>query len=146
MSGKLVRAAGCVVWRSTAPDDERRADNGGAAIEVLVVHRPRYDDWSFPKGKVDPGETDLEAAVREVGEETGLAGEIGPELPSISYVDQKGRPKLVRYWSMEQRTGSFEANDEVDEVRWVSPSVAADLLSYDHDRTLLRELEQTSTA
>jgi 8-oxo-dGTP diphosphatase len=122
-----VRAAGGLVER-TAPD---------GTVEVLVVHRPRYDDWSFPKGKLDPGEGFPEAAVREVREETGLEVEVGEELASVRYVDHKGRPKVVRYWRMRATAGAFEPNDEVDEVRWVSAEQAKGLLTYPHDGTLL---------
>ena len=86
----VVRAAGGVVVRGT-----------GAATEVLLVHRPAYDDWTFPKGKGEPGESDEECAVREVEEETGLLCTLGRELASTEYVDGKGRPKSVRYWVME---------------------------------------------
>jgi 8-oxo-dGTP pyrophosphatase MutT (NUDIX family) len=104
---------------------------------VLVVHRPRYDDWSLPKGKVDPGETDEDCALREVEEETGLRCRLGRELPSTRYTDRKGRSKQVRYWVMEVEGGSFTANDEVDEVRWVPAAEASALLSYAHDRELV---------
>lgn len=128
MAGEeVVRAGGGVVWRP-AP--------GGDGIEVLVVHRPRYDDWSLPKGKCDPGESFEDCARREVHEETGLACELGAELAEVRYVDHKGRPKVVRYWAMRPVGGSFSPNDEVDEVRWLSPESAADLLSYPHDREL----------
>jgi 8-oxo-dGTP diphosphatase len=122
-----VRAGGGVVWRPAAD-----------GIEVLVVHRPRYDDWSLPKGKCDPGEGFEAAALREVAEETGLACELGPFLAEVRYVDHKGRDKVVRYWSMrvDAVDHRFEPNDEVDEVRWLGPDEAADLLSYAHDRRL----------
>ncbi len=110
-----VQAAGGVVWR-------RRP---GAGVEVLLVHRPKYDDWSFPKGKLDPGESHRDAAVREVFEETGLRCEVGPEIASTQYRDQQGRPKIVRYWAMEAQGGGFDANHEVDEVRWVPLDEAA---------------------
>lgn len=125
-----VLAAGGVV-RRIAPD---------GTGEVLVVHRPRYDDWSFPKGKCDPGETFEETARREILEETGYAVAFGPELPEARYVDHKGRPKLVRYWAMTVVGGSFEPNDEVDEVRWLPVAEAAALLSYPHDAALLQGL------
>lgn len=121
-----VRASGCVVWRE-----------GAAGPEVLLVHRPRYDDWTFPKGKVDPGESDLDCARREVEEETGLTGTIGAELPSTRYVDRRGRDKVVRYWAMELGGGAFAPNDEVDEVRWSAPGAAEVLLSYERDREVL---------
>ncbi|HUF34050.1 MAG TPA: NUDIX hydrolase [Acidimicrobiales bacterium] len=122
----LVFAAGGVVWRPT-PD----------GVEVLVVHRPKYDDWSMPKGKRDKGESDEDCARREVEEETGLRCRLGDELISSSYVDHRGRAKLVRYWAMEVAGGAFEPNAEVDEVRWLPPGEASALLSYDRDRQVL---------
>jgi 8-oxo-dGTP diphosphatase len=107
---------------------------------VAVVHRPRYDDWSFPKGKLDPGESFEEAALREVEEETGMRCRLGPELPSTEYHDNKGRSKLVRYWRMEDCEGEFEPSGEVDELRWLEPDEAGALLSYERDRELLRAL------
>lgn len=101
------------------------------------MHRPRYDDWSLPKGKLDPGESDLDCARREVLEETGVTGAVGPELVSTRYRDRKGRRKVVRYWAMERTGGRFEPNAEVDEVRWLGPDEAGPLLSYDHDRDVL---------
>jgi 8-oxo-dGTP diphosphatase len=103
---------------------------------LAVVHRPRYDDWTFPKGKLRPGESFEEGALREVEEETGLRCRLGEELPSTCYRDAKGRPKLVRYWRMEPLGGEFAPNDEVDELRWVAPAEAAELLSYGRDRDL----------
>ena len=105
---------------------------------VAVVHRGRYDDWSLPKGKLDEGESFEEAALREVREETGLDCELGEELEPVSYVDGKGRPKLVRYWMMTVVGGEFEPNDEVDDLRWLVPSEAMILLSYPHDRELVK--------
>jgi 8-oxo-dGTP diphosphatase len=122
-----VLAAGCVVWR--------RTDDGD--LEVLLVHRPRYDDWSFPKGKCDPGEGFEETAVREVREETGLEVALGPELPEVRYRDHKGRSKLVRYWAAHVGDGTFEPNDEVDQVRWASVAEARAELTYHHDAALL---------
>lgn len=127
MSGAEVHAAGGVVWR-TSPTGE---------TEVLVVHRPRYDDWSFPKGKCDPGESSRETAEREVREETGYEVAFGAELPEIRYRDHKDRPKLVRYWAMTVVGGAFEPNDEVDEVRWLALDAARAQLSYPHDAALL---------
>lgn len=123
----LVRAAGGVVWRV----GER------THLEVLLVHRPKYDDWSFPKGKIDPGEGDEQCAVREVEEETGLRCVLGHELAGTSYIDRKGRPKVVRYWEMTVSGGEFAPNDEVDVVQWLTVDEADHLLSYDRDRALL---------
>jgi len=110
--------------------------------EVLIVHRPRYDDWSFPKGKQDPGETDEQTALREVAEETGLACRLGPYLAAVRYRDHKHRAKVVHYWRMEvETTGPFAPDDEVDRLRWCSPTEAATLLTYAHDRALLGRLE-----
>ena len=104
---------------------------------MAVVHRPKYDDWSLPKGKLDPGESAEEAAAREVEEETGLRCELGRELEPITYVDRKGRPKRVRWWLMSPLEGRFKPNDEVDELRWLSREEALTTLDYDHDRDLV---------
>jgi 8-oxo-dGTP diphosphatase len=110
---------------------------GGVVLRdgrVAVVHRPRYDDWSLPKGKLDPGESFEEAALREVEEETGLRCRLIRELPTVSYV-VRGRLKEVRYWAMEVEDETpFVPNEEVDELRWVEPQEALALLSYDRDR------------
>jgi 8-oxo-dGTP diphosphatase len=117
---------------------------GGVVIgddgRVALVHRPRYDDWAFPKGKLDKGESWEAAALREVEEETGLRCRLGDELSPTSYRDPKGRAKVVRYWRMEPLGGEFAPSDEVDELRWVATADACALLSYDHDRELLREV------
>jgi 8-oxo-dGTP diphosphatase len=121
--GDVVRAAGGVVWQM-----------GASGPEVLVVHRPKYDDWSLPKGKREHGETDEQCAVREVDEETGIRATLGRELLPTRYQDRKGRPKVVRYWEMTvaaQRP--FAPNAEVDELRWLAPDDAMQLLSYPYD-------------
>jgi 8-oxo-dGTP diphosphatase len=124
----VVHAAGAVLWRS-----------GDIEVELALVHRPKYDDWSFPKGKLDADETHEQAAVREVEEETGCRGPLGAELESTSYRDGKGRPKVVRYWAMRcEIEDTFVPNDEIDQVRWVDVQRAESLLSYEHDRNVLR--------
>jgi 8-oxo-dGTP diphosphatase len=104
---------------------------------VLLVHRPKYDDWTFPKGKAVDGESDEECALREVEEETGLRCELGDELATTEYIDSRGRPKRVRWFRMQPLEGEFEPTDEVDEIRWLPPAEAVQLLSYDRDRVLL---------
>ena len=108
--------------------------------EVLVVHRPKYDDWTLPKGKLTAGETPEQGAIREVAEETGLTVELGAELAHTSYIDGEGRPKVVRYWAMAPVSGQFQPNHEVDETRWISVADAPGLLSYDRDRAVLASL------
>jgi 8-oxo-dGTP diphosphatase len=122
-----IRAAGGVVVRER---DGR--------CEVAIVHRPKYDDWSLPKGKLLPGEEWRDAAVREVAEETGLRCAPTAELTRSRYRDRKGRDKLVRWWLMRPIEGKFEPNDEVDELRWMPLERAADLLDYEGDRELVR--------
>ncbi|MCD6728369.1 MAG: NUDIX hydrolase [Solirubrobacteraceae bacterium] len=122
----------------------RKVHAAGGLVErdglIAVVHRPRYDDWSLPKGKLDPGESWEHAALREVEEETGLRCELGDELDEVRYHDARGRPKLVRYWRMRATGGEFEPNDEVDELRWLAAADAARLLTYRHDRELVASL------
>ncbi len=116
---------------------------GGVLVRdgrVALVHRPRYDDWTLPKGKLESGEEPEQAALREVWEETGFRARLGRELPSTSYIDHKDRPKRVRYWLMEPESGEFAPNNEVDELRWLTPDEARELLTHDRDSALLREL------
>jgi 8-oxo-dGTP diphosphatase len=124
-----VRAAGGLVVREA-----------GGRDEVAVVHRPRYDDWSLPKGKLREGEGWSEGALREVEEETGLRCELGPELAPARYRDRKGRDKQVRWWRMRPVAGEFTPNAEVDELRWLDPEAALELLDYEHDRELVRAI------
>ena len=108
---------------------------------LAIVHRPRYDDWSLPKGKLDPGESFEQAALREIEEETGLRCVLGAELEPARYEDHRGRDKLVRYWRMTIVDGAFAPNDEVDELRWLTPGAALAQLSYEHDRRLVLALD-----
>ena len=125
-----VRAAGGVVWRRD--DDE--------AVEVLVIHRPRYGDWGFPKGKPDEGETDEECALREVEEEARLHCVLGRELGTVRYTDARGKPKEVRYWAMSPETGTAAPGNGVDEVRWLPLDEAGLLLTHERDREILGAL------
>ncbi len=122
----------------------RTIEAAGGVVEqdglIAIVHRPRYDDWSLPKGKLDKNESSERAALREVQEETGLSCQLVEELEPVSYTDNRGRPKNVRYWRMKVLSGEFEVNDEVDELRWLSKADALALLSYAHDRELVAAL------
>ncbi|MCA0146501.1 bifunctional NUDIX hydrolase/histidine phosphatase family protein [Blastococcus sp. LR1] len=129
---RTVVAAGGALWRPA----------GGGAVETAVVHRPRYDDWSLPKGKLDPGEHSLTAAVREVVEETGLTAVAGRRSVTSRYRVPEG-DKRVDYWLMRVTGGEFAANDEVDELRWLSPAEAAALCTHDADREVLADLVRT---
>ncbi|MGH7331818.1 MAG: NUDIX hydrolase [Candidatus Rokuibacteriota bacterium] len=124
---ETVRAAGGVVWRRTA--------NGEA--DILLVHRVGRQDWTLPKGKVEPGETEEACAVREVREETSLSCTLGVEVGTVRYRDQRGREKTVRYWSMEVVDGVAAPQHEVDAVRWIPLGEATAELTYPRDRALL---------
>ena len=124
-----VIAAGGVVWRGHG-DDRRFA----------VVHRPHRRDWSLPKGKLEPGEAPFDAAVREVWEETGFNVSVGDPLAEVHYTDHRGRPKTVHYWSMRWESGEFVVNVEVDELSWLSAADAIDRLTYEVDRSLVRQV------
>ncbi|MYR45044.1 NUDIX hydrolase [Streptomyces sp. SID5910] len=125
-----VRAAGCVLWRS-APDT--------GDPQLCLVHRPKYDDWSHPKGKLTPGEDPLAGALREVAEETGYTAVPGTELPTVRYLSD-GRPKEVRYWAAEATAGAFVPNDEVDRIVWLPVAAARARLTQPRDRALLDSL------
>ncbi|MFJ6994328.1 NUDIX hydrolase [Streptomyces sp. NPDC003090] len=151
----VVRAAGCVLWRPApaahprpAPAAQQAAPPGAhpgpppaagaasAGVELCLIHRPKYDDWSFPKGKLKPGEDPLAAAVREVREETGHTCRPGAHLGTVRY-RARGRQKEVDYWSAEAGPGAFTPGKEVDAVRWLPPEEARELLSHPQDRTLV---------
>ncbi|MCF3144870.1 NUDIX hydrolase [Streptomyces platensis] len=127
---KPVRAAGCVLWRRAPTED---------GLEIGLVHRPKYDDWSHPKGKLKRGESALAGAVREVAEETGMDCRPGAPLPT-SYYDANGRPKQVRYWAAEALAGAFTPNAEVDRLEWLPPTEARTRLTQERDRPLVDAL------
>jgi 8-oxo-dGTP pyrophosphatase MutT (NUDIX family) len=127
---KPVRAAGGVVVRL-------RSDG---SREVLLVHRPRYGDWTLPKGKAKAGESDEECALREVREETGLSCNLRRELASSEYLDRRNRPKVVRYWEMTPTAGVPAGHNEVDEVVWLPVAKARARLTYQRDKDVLRSL------
>ena len=106
-------------------------------LQIALVHRPVHQDWSYPKGKLEVGETYEEAARREVHEETGMACRLLRFVGHVEYTDRKGRPKVVAYWVMARESGDFTVNQEVDELRWLNLVAAGDLLTYRRDRELL---------
>ena len=128
---EIVRAAGGLVCR---PGED-------GEWEVVLVHRPAYDDWAFPKGKLERNESEEEAALREVAEETGLRCRLDREVGFTRYHDSRGRSKTVRYWQMTPIGGALVPANEVDDARWVSLVSAADLLTYERDVELLAHLE-----
>lgn len=121
-----VKAAGGVVRR-----------RGADGVRFAMIHRPRYDDWTLPKGKAEDDEDAEDTARREVLEETGFRCELGPSITDVRYTDHLGRPKVVRYWLMYPAEGVFIPNDEVDDLRWVTADEARERLSYGHDRVVL---------
>ncbi len=121
----------------------RKSPSNPDEIEIALIHRPRYDDWSFPKGKLDPGETSIIAAVREIREETGLDAQLGRYLSGVTYpIPGHRKLKRVEYWAAEAVSGEFVPNDEVDELRWLAPDAVPEQLSYPMDRTILRRFAQ----
>jgi 8-oxo-dGTP diphosphatase len=129
---RIVRSAGGVVWRPAVQ-----------GVEVLLIHRPRYRDWSFPKGKAKKDESDEDCAVREVEEETGLRCALGAELAGTTYRDARGRKKHVRYWAMELPEGAeAAAGDGVDEWTWLPPEAAEERLTWKRDLAVLRSLPE----
>jgi 8-oxo-dGTP diphosphatase len=132
----MIEAAGGVLWRPVA---------GGAEIEVAIVHRPKYDDWSIPKGKLKNREHPVLGALREVAEETGYTAEPGRPLGEIHYL-KDGAPKRVRYWAMRATGGGFAANDEVDQMMWLPPREAQKHLYPERDQGVLLDLDVKSVA
>ncbi|MER7839615.1 NUDIX hydrolase [Streptomyces sp. NPDC096040] len=130
MNDTPVLAAGCVLWRRSPVDGE---------LEVCLVHRPKYDDWSHPKGKLKRGEDAAAAALREVEEETGYTAHLGNELSTVRYY-ANGRPKEVRYWAAEAGEGHFTPNHEVDRILWLRPAEACQRLTQPRDAELVDEL------
>lgn len=127
-------AAGGLLWRKAAH-----------GTEVLLVHRPKYDDWGFPKGRLDPGESLLQCAIREVEEETGITARVGRKLPQVVYVKPNGKHKKVAFWAMTALAGSFTPNSEIDKVKWVPLAKVAKRLTYKADRRLIEELPRKWT-
>lgn len=131
--GRVVHASGAVLWRHAS----ETADSGAESIEIALVHRPRYDDWSLPKGKLDPGETAAVAAVREVLEETGHHTHLGRCLITVTYPIDQGTKK-VSYWAARSIGGTFSPGNEVDELLWLPVTEAMNKLDYPQDRKVLR--------
>ncbi|MFF9478145.1 NUDIX hydrolase [Streptomyces sp. NPDC014733] len=125
-----IRAAGCVLWRPA---------RSGDGLEIALVGRPKYGDWSHPKGKLKRGESFRAAAVRETVEETGMTCTLGPRLPTVHYVVE-GRPKEVRYWAAEATGGGFLPNREVDQLLWLPPAAARARVTQERDRGLVDAL------
>ncbi|MEV0558533.1 NUDIX hydrolase [Streptomyces sp. NPDC050597] len=129
-NGDPVLAAGCVLWRRSPFDGE---------LEICLVHRPKYDDWSHPKGKLKRAEDALAGAVREVEEETGYRCATGPRLATLHYM-ANDRPKQVSYWAAEATEGRFAPNREVDRILWLPPTGARHRLTHPRDKDLVDEL------
>jgi 8-oxo-dGTP diphosphatase len=133
---EVVRAAGGIVVRA--------GDSGG--WEVAVIHRPDRLDWTFPKGKIEIGESPTQCAIREVAEETGYQCDLGRFVGEVEYLDRRDRVKVVSYWLMQPGDGAFQPTQEVDDLRWLPLADAERLLTYPHDRELLQSvIVQTAT-
>ena len=124
----MIRAAGALLWR----------ENSDLAIEVALIHRPRYDDWSLPKGKIEIGETALQCAYREVLEETGMRASFTRELGSVEY-EESGQQKRVKYWAAHcaLNKSEFIPNEEVDQIQWLAASDAHQLATHDSDKSVI---------
>jgi 8-oxo-(d)GTP phosphatase len=135
-SAALVEAAGGVLWRHAL---------GGSGVEIALVHRPKYDDWSLPKGKLEPGEPPVLGAIREIWEETGHRAVPGRPIGETRY-SKDGQPKRVRYWSMRAAGGTFVPTEEVDQLMWLPPREARQFLSPDRDRGIAEEYSRDTDA
>lgn len=151
--GGMGRTAARVLWHRKVRDDVVRGAGGillrempGGRVEVAVVHRPVRTDWSLPKGKLDPGESYEECALREVLEETGYRCRLVSFVGFTEYRDRRGRPKVVGYWVMEVLDGEFAVSDEVDALRWLELDQAAEIMTYERDRELLAALDTIGLA
>ena len=122
----MIRAAGALLWR----------ENSELKIEIALIHRPRYGDWSLPKGKIEEGESSLRCAFREVIEETGITPQFGRELGSVEYKEPAGL-KRVKYWAAKALTDEFLPNEEVDEIKWLDPDDALARATHESDRTII---------
>jgi 8-oxo-(d)GTP phosphatase len=122
----VIRAAGALLWR----------ENSELKIEIALIHRPRYGDWSLPKGKIEEGESSLRCAFREVIEETGITPQFGRELGSVEYKEPAGL-KRVKYWAAKALTDEFLPNEEVDEIKWLDPDDALARATHESDRTII---------
>ena len=125
----VIKAAGGIVCR----------EDSSGEIEIVVVHRPAYDDWTLPKGKVDSDETPEECALREVKEETGFRCELGRPVGCTAYVDRRGRNKVACYWVMEVISGRFRPGGEVDRMLWLPVTDAVKRLTYERDKALIAQ-------
>jgi 8-oxo-dGTP pyrophosphatase MutT (NUDIX family) len=125
----VIKAAGGIVCRAGSSGE----------TEIVVVHRPAYDDWTLPKGKVDPDETPEQCALREVKEETGFRCELLRPLGCTAYVDRRGRNKVACYWVMEVISGRFRPGGEVDRMVWLTVPDAVKRLTYERDKALIAQ-------